>query len=78
MLRPLMLIVNTLISKPTKPPARAKTTNISRAKEHKNLDAHIASAYNNHSAGVAETADAADLKSAGEILVGSSPTLGII
>ena len=41
------------------------------------LDANIARGYNNPvNAGVAELADAADLKSAGEILVGSSPTPG--
>ena len=42
------------------------------------LDLYKATSYNNPSAGVAELADAADLKSAGAILVGSSPTLGII
>ena len=42
------------------------------------LDLHIANSYNKLQAGVAELADAADLKSAGAILVGSSPTLGII
>ena len=41
------------------------------------LDAHIATSYNSPTnAGVAELADAADLKSAGAILVGSSPTPG--
>ena len=40
------------------------------------LDAYTANNYNNASAGVAEQADAADLKSAGAILVGSSPTPG--
>ena len=40
------------------------------------LDAHITDDYNNNSAGVAELADAADLKSAGAILVGSSPAPG--
>ena len=41
------------------------------------LDAHHTNSYNNLSdAGVAELADAADLKSAGAILVGSSPTPG--
>ena len=34
--------------------------------------------YNLASAGVAELADATDLKSVGAILVGSSPTLGTI
>ena len=43
------------------------------------LDAHHTKDYNTLSdAGVAELADAADLKSAGVILVGSSPTPGII
>ncbi len=45
-------------------------------KKHKKLDAYIVNSYNNTNAGVAELADAADLKSAGVILVGSSPTLG--
>ena len=41
------------------------------------LDTHTTDIYNSRSdAGVAELADAADLKSAGAILVGSSPTLG--
>ena len=41
------------------------------------LDLDILTSYNDAtSAGVAELADAADLKSAGAILVGSSPTLG--
>ncbi len=41
------------------------------------LDAHPATYYNNGvRAGVAELADAADLKSAGAILVGSSPAPG--
>ena len=40
------------------------------------LDAHIATSYNKPNAGVAEVADAADLKSAGAILVGSSPAPG--
>ena len=40
------------------------------------LDAYTASTYNNFGAGVAELADAADLKSAGVTLVGSSPTPG--
>ena len=40
------------------------------------LDPYTNNTYNNSSAGVAELADAADLKSAGAILVGSSPTLG--
>ena len=45
----------------------------------KSLDAHAINSYNNvGNAGVAELADAADLKSAGAILVGSSPTLGTI
>lgn len=43
-----------------------------------NLDTCTLQTYNNSGqAGVAELADAADLKSAGVILVGSSPTLGI-
>ena len=43
------------------------------------IDAHRATYYNNFiCAGVAELAYAADLKSAGAILVGSSPTLGTI
>ncbi len=46
------------------------------AQKANNLDAHTASSYNNTSAGVAELADAADLKSAGAMLVGASPTLG--
>ena len=43
------------------------------------LDVADDSKYNDAvaNAGVAELADAADLKSAGAILVGSSPTLGI-
>ena len=41
-----------------------------------NLDSDTANTYNNNCAGVAELADAADLKSAGVILVGSSPTPG--
>ena len=46
-------------------------------RKRKRLDAHNGSNYNNPtSAGVAESADAADLKSAGVILVGSSPTPG--
>ena len=41
------------------------------------LDTLTASTYNSsESAGVAELADAADLKSAGATLVGSSPTPG--
>ena len=40
------------------------------------VDADMLASYNNPSAGVAESADAADLKSAGAILVGSSPTPG--
>ena len=42
------------------------------------LDSPTPNSYNNFCAGVAELADAADLKSAGAILVGSSPTLGTI
>ncbi len=42
------------------------------------LDTPTSSTYNySESAGVAELADAADLKSAGATLVGSSPTPGI-
>ena len=41
------------------------------------VDADVAISYNNPiSAGVAQLADAADLKSAGAILVGSSPAPG--
>jgi transcriptional regulator with XRE-family HTH domain len=40
------------------------------------VDIYANSSYNKPSAGVAELADAADLKSAGVILVGSSPTPG--
>ena len=40
------------------------------------LDVNLANSYNSTYAGVAEQADAADLKSAGVILVGSSPTPG--
>ncbi len=40
------------------------------------IDYPLLSVYNNAWAGVAELADATDLKSVGEILVGSSPTLG--
>jgi transcriptional regulator with XRE-family HTH domain len=40
------------------------------------LDLPVGNSYNNNIAGVAELADAADLKSAGVILVGSSPTPG--
>lgn len=42
------------------------------------VDVRTTTRYNNSSAGMAELADAADLKSAGAILVGSSPTPGII
>ena len=43
------------------------------------LDTPTPTTYNDsESAGMAEMADAADLKSAGEILVGSSPSPGII
>ena len=55
-----------------------KCLTCSRDKEQKHLDSHIVDAYNNNKfhAGVAEVADAADLKSAGVILVGSSPAPG--
>ena len=55
-----------------------KCLTCSRDKKHKKLDAHIVNSYNNTNAGVAELADAADLKSAGVILVGSSPTPGTV
>lgn len=56
---------------------RSASTKVVRNGEQEFLDAHTANSYNNSvPAGVAELADAADLKSAGEILVGSSPTLG--
>ena len=53
---------------------------LSNFKQNRNsIDAHRATYYNNFiCAGVAELAYAADLKSAGAILVGSSPTLGTI
>ena len=57
--------IATPATQPIQIPTRIKTTNISRTKDHKTLDAHVANAYNNISAGVAEAADAADLKSAG-------------
>ncbi len=40
------------------------------------VDSKTVTSYNNTSAGVAELADATDLKSVGAILVGSSPTPG--
>ena len=49
---------------------------MSGSSQAKVLDAHRANAYNITSAGVAESADAADLKSAGATFVGSSPTPG--
>ena len=55
-----------------------KTTRRLACSCDKNLDANNTNTYNNSNAGVAELADAADLKSAGEILVGSSPTPGTI
>ena len=58
------------------PPRANKTAKCLTCSYDKKLDANITNAYNNTSAGVAELADAADLKSAGAILVGSSPTLG--
>ena len=59
------------------PPGRIAQNGLEDANDTKNLDTGIAKTYNNvGNAGVAELADAADLKSAGEILVGSSPTLG--
>ena len=53
---------------------------ISNGKQNKAdyIDYDVLSGYNSTCAGVAELADAADLKSAGAILVGSSPTLGTI
>ena len=51
---------------------------VSNGKQHQAdyIDYDVLSGYNSTCAGVAELADAADLKSAGAILVGSSPTLG--
>ena len=47
------------------------------AVKHQRLDTPFLRTYNTfESAGMAEMADAADLKSAGEILVGSSPSPG--
>ena len=52
---------------------------LSSDKQSAFLDAFYVTHYNKSvPAGVAELADAADLKSAGAILVGSSPTLGTI
>ncbi len=50
---------------------------VSTVKQTRSLDTAILNTYNNlGNAGVAELADAADLKSAGATLVGSSPTPG--
>ena len=55
----------------------ADVLNEADVKTNSNLDTVNARLYNNSvRAGMAELADAADLKSAGEILVGSSPSPG--
>ena len=59
-----------------KRPASQKVLSKMLSNVKQNVDAHPANTYNNSSAGVAELADAADLKSAGVILVGSSPAPG--
>jgi transcriptional regulator with XRE-family HTH domain len=59
-----------------KRPASAKVVSKVVSIGKQNVDVRTTTRYNNASAGVAEQADAADLKSAGAILVGSSPTPG--
>ncbi len=64
-----------LVSNGKRPPSQKVLSNF---KQNRNiLDDCYVTPYNYVvRAGVAELADAADLKSAGAILVGSSPTLG--
>ena len=61
-----------------KRPPSAKVVSNGKHGREGHLDPQTFNSYNNHIAGVAELADAADLKSAGAILVGSSPTPGSI
>ena len=62
-----------------RPPSQkvlSKMLSSSRQNTRLLLDVNLPNSYNSTYAGVAEQADAADLKSAGVILVGSSPTPG--
>ena len=62
--------------KHSKRPASAKVVSKMASSGKHQIDDSHSNNYNFRYAGVAELADAADLKSAGVILVGSSPTPG--